>query len=533
MTIPGVANPIAGIDPIVIIGPNGVGKTRLGVLITRTNSGERVAALRNVEIPEIPMQRFDQASREVKNALQQVLNAHWRQSFELSFLMAEILAEDRESAVTYREERERNPEVRPHEKLTNTRLRKIIRIWNRHFPGRTIQMGYQPTVRRTMKDGAIAEYSIAQMSEGERTAFYLAARVFSCESSVMVVDEPETFFHPLLARNLWSDLEAECPQIRFVYITHDIPSALSRMGARFVIARSEDAGELLPSTSTIPSEVVADVLGAASFSISASRVIFCEGETQSLDLSVLSAWHDCAKTAVVCVGSCSSVRECVSVFRGQRVTSGVDAFGYIDRDGRPDADLAGDQFIRAQQVSEIEGLFCLEAVFNALAQYNGADAVGAQNKFNAFVIEARATFKDAALNKEILHRAKMRVEIEQRAMLNPIRPNPDLALVRGAFIAAAPQGGWQNYLMSVFSEEEARLVSSLRGTAEEFARDFPAKSYFGIAARHLGFVPGKMVETFCNALRLTDELANTEQKLKMLRDAISAAIEPYMWPRRV
>lgn len=232
MTIPGVANPIAGIDPIVIIGPNGVGKTRLGVLITRTNSGERVAALRNVEIPEIPMQRFDQASREVKNALQQVLNAHWRQSFELSFLMAEILAEDRESAVTYREEREKNPEVRPHEKLTNTRLRKIIRIWNRHFPGRTIQMGYQPTVRRTMKDGTIAEYSIAQMSEGERTAFYLAARVFSCESSVMVVDEPETFFHPLLARNLWSDLEAECPQIRFVYITHDIPFALSRKGAR-------------------------------------------------------------------------------------------------------------------------------------------------------------------------------------------------------------------------------------------------------------------------------------------------------------
>ena len=100
--IPGIQEPIVGSGPIVIIGPNGVGKTQLGVAIVRSNDAERVSALRNVEIPEIPMQRFEQASQQIKNVLSQVLDNHWMQSFELQNLMAEIIAEDCERAVKYR-----------------------------------------------------------------------------------------------------------------------------------------------------------------------------------------------------------------------------------------------------------------------------------------------------------------------------------------------------------------------------------------------------------------------------------------------
>jgi translation initiation factor RLI1 len=95
---------VAGTHPIVIIGPNGVGKTRLGVTIARANNAERVAALRNVEIPEVPLQRFAQASQNVRNALAEALNQHWRQSLELQNLLSEIIAEDREKAVSYREQ---------------------------------------------------------------------------------------------------------------------------------------------------------------------------------------------------------------------------------------------------------------------------------------------------------------------------------------------------------------------------------------------------------------------------------------------
>lgn len=531
ITIPGVAEPVEGDSPIVLIGPNGVGKTRLGVTISNANQGERIAALRNVEIPDIPMQTYQQASQQVKSALADVLSKHWRQSYELQHLMSEILAEDRERAVAYRTAREKDPAAEVDENLTNTRLARIVRIWNRHFPGRTINIDYHPMVERVKHDGTTVNYSISQMSEGERTAFYLAARVVSCDKKVLVVDEPETFFHPLLARSLWNDLEKESPQIRFVYITHDIAFALSRTGARFAIARSEVTADLLPPTSSIPSDVITEVLGAASFSILASRLIFCEGRAKSLDLPILSAWHNCPKTAVVPVGGCDSVRECVSVFRSNQITGGLEAFGYVDRDSWPESHLTSHAHIKPHAVSEIEGLFCIESVFVALARFNGSDDVQAKSQFLAFIAEARATFCGVTLNKEVLNRSKLRVETEQRALLNPIKPDPNLEAVRNAFGGAAPQGGWSKYLSVVFAEEEARLKKSLSGPVDDFLQHFPAKSYYATAAKHLKFVPEKMVEVFCNALTLRDSEAQSEKRLQKLRDEIVPAIEPFLWPR--
>jgi len=190
---------VPGDHPLVIIGPNGVGKTRLGVNLSQNSGGERIAALRNVEIPDIPLQRFSQASEQVKSALNQLVSQHWRQSYELQNLLSEILAEDREKAVAYREQALASEAKPADDSLVDTRLRKIVEIWNRHFPNRKIKIDYEPKVERTI-DTQTVEYPIAQMSEGERTALYLAARVFSCTRSVIVVDEPESYFHPLLAR---------------------------------------------------------------------------------------------------------------------------------------------------------------------------------------------------------------------------------------------------------------------------------------------------------------------------------------------
>lgn len=157
---------VPGTRPLVIIGPNGVGKTRLGVEITRRNLGERVAALRNVEISGIPMQTMQQASQEVSHALNDLLNSHWRQSYELQHLLSEILADDREQAVAYRAADMTNPGSPKDPSMSNTRLNRIVKIWNRHFPGRRITLDYEPMVVRTMSNGQEARYSIAQMSEG-------------------------------------------------------------------------------------------------------------------------------------------------------------------------------------------------------------------------------------------------------------------------------------------------------------------------------------------------------------------------------
>lgn len=524
----GVLN-VPGTRPLVIIGPNGVGKTRLGVELTRRNGAERVAALRNVEISGIPMQTMQQASQEVKNVLNELLNSHWRQSHELQNLLAEILADDREQAVAYRAADLMNPGCAKDENLSNTRLIRIVKIWNRHFPGRAITLDYAPMVVRTMSDGNQARYSIAQMSEGERTALYLAARVVSCKTSIMIVDEPETFFHPVLAKNLWDDLEREAPNVRFVYITHDIPFALSRHEARFAIARPENKTELLPETNALPSDVITEVLGAASFSINASRLVFCEGKPGSLDLPILRAWHNCPNTAVVPAGGCNAVRECVAVFRAGEITAGLTAVGYIDRDAWPDSYLNSDPNVHPHPFSEIEGVFCSEAVFMALAKKNGVEDPKAA--FQSFMAEARSRFTGPTLHKEILQRSKLRVEIEQRSMLNPIKTNPDLSLVKQAFVSAAPVGGWTTYMQSVFEQEQLRLQASQNGSADDFIRDFPAKSYYKIAAQHMGFLPEKMIEVLVSALELSDAQATQEKSLRELRDALITYLTPRMLPR--
>jgi ABC-type cobalamin/Fe3+-siderophores transport system ATPase subunit len=523
---------VAGDHPLVIIGPNGVGKTRLGVNVSQNSNGERVAALRNVEIPDIPLQRFSQASQNVKNALNDLISQHWRQSFELQNLLSEILAEDREKAVEYREQALSGAAKPTDETLFDTRLKKIGRVWNRHFQNRTIKIDYEPKVERMIGTEKV-QYPIAQMSEGERTALYLAARVVSCTKPIMVIDEPESYFHPLLARGLWDDLEDLASKIRFVYITHDITFALSRRRAQFAIARSEKEADLLPAASTLPADLVAQVFGAASFSVTASRLVFCEGKPTSYDIEILSAWHNCPHTAVVAAGSCSAVRECVSVFRCGLVTGGFEAIGYVDRDGLPDGTLNADTYVKAHPVSEIEGFICLESVFKAIAKYNGIEPSDADNRYQSFITTAKATFKEVMLNKEILNRAKKRAEIVLVALMNPIKPDSDLSKVRAAFEGATPTGGWQSALQTMFNDEEVRLKNSLAGPFQDFIRDFPAKSYYSVAADKLDMAPDAIVRVMRQALKISDKEAAENKKLAELRDALVSALEPSMWPRKV
>ncbi len=348
----------------------------------------------------------------------------------------------------------------------------------------------------------------------------------------MVVDEPESYFHPLLARGLWDDLEDLASKIRFVYITHDIPFALSRRRAEFAIARSEVEADLLPPATKFPADLVAQVFGAASFSVTASRLVFCEGKPTSYDVEILGAWHNCPLTAVVAAGGCSAVRECVSVFRTGLVTGGLEAVGYVDRDGLPDETLNGDAYIKAHPVSEIEGFICLEPVFKAIAKYNGIESSDAENRYRDFLASAKAAFKDVMLNKEVLNRAKKRAEIALVSLMNPIKPDPDLSKVRTAFEGANPAGGWQSALQTMFGEEETRLQNSLAGPPEDFIRDFPAKSYYSLAAGKLDMAPDAVVRVMCQALKISDNEAAENRKLAELRDTLVSALQPSMWPRK-
>ena len=133
---------------------------------------------------------------------------------------------------------------------------------------------------------------------------YLALSCFDAAPGIVVVDEPTIHFHPELARRFWNAVERERADCRFVYITHDLDFVLSRRHARIVIKRPGDANlELLPEKAALPKDVLATVLGAASFAVVASRIVICEGEPDGDDQALYSAWFDDSDTVVVPLGT--------------------------------------------------------------------------------------------------------------------------------------------------------------------------------------------------------------------------------------
>ena len=86
-------------------------------------------------------------------------------------------------------------------------------------------------------------------------------------------------------------------------------------------------------------------------------------------------------------------------------------------------------------------------------------------------------------------------------------------------------------MQTVIDEEEKRLLTSQNGPADQFIRDFPAKSYYKLAAQYMGYLPEKMLETLIMALELTDAASAEERSLRDLRDAVILYLQPLMLPR--
>lgn len=120
-------------------------------------------------------------------------------------------------------------------------------------------------------------YLLRQMSDGERTILYMAARVIIAEHPVILVDEPELHMHSRLAVQFWDEAEKLRPDCRFVYVTHDLNFTLSRRRATVLIARPNDASEAV-LLDELPSSVAAEILGAATLPFYAKRIFLFEGE---------------------------------------------------------------------------------------------------------------------------------------------------------------------------------------------------------------------------------------------------------------
>lgn len=140
----------------------------------------------------------------------------------------------------------------------------LLRIWNDLLPHRQL----------VIEDGKITAsissgntYQGREMSDGERVALYMMAQCLCVPpDSIVIIDEPEIHLHKSLMSKLWSKIEEAQPNCLFIYITHDIDFAASRVGSRKIWLKSYDGSQWnwaeVPEAEDLPESVLLEILGS-------------------------------------------------------------------------------------------------------------------------------------------------------------------------------------------------------------------------------------------------------------------------------
>ena len=486
--------------PLVIIGPNGSGKTRFGLQLAQWNNAETIAALRNIALEEnIPMQSLPQAEQELSNHTRNQKRHPWRISSEINNLFAKLMAEDSASAIDFRDSYSNGaePDV--------TKLMRLQQSWERLFPGRRIVFkGYTPKVTSEYAAGEQA-YAAQHMSDGERVALYLAGRVLDAKPGIIVVDEPEVHFHSRLAIQFWDELERLRTDCRFVYITYDLPFAQSRQASGYLVVKPGFDPQITVVEDALSADIAQEILAAASFSIYADTVVFCEGTESSIDQRILRSYYNNRRIAVVPVGSCRDVIKCTEAFASSSIVQGMNAIGIVDRDYWPDAFLdALPPNLHVLPAHEVESLLCHKQIFMAVAKHLGNTTEAGEERYLQFLNEAAAKFTGALRYKQISERFKNRCVDQFNRALNALKVHDTEAATRLNHESELAPDSWADSPKKVMDSEVATIGNAVANPADGLVRLLPGKVYLSTLVVKLGLSKDAYIALIADAISARD-----------------------------
>jgi ABC-type branched-subunit amino acid transport system ATPase component len=508
MTIPIKLGPdieIGGIEPVTLIGANGAGKTRLGAYLVSTFGYDRVSAQRMLQVLNIAMQTPEQAKQASEQQLQQYRSNVSSIANDLQAILTELKADDVQSAADFRDKAYESGGnlVLPEE----TKLQTLKRLWGMVFPGRELNLtGYSPRARWTDPNRQSGFYPASEMSDGERSAVYHIARLLRAKAGPVVIDEPEIHFHPMLARRFWDIVEANRSDCRFIYITHDLAFGLSRRG-RIGIVRGPQEVELLDEKADIPPDLFESILGAASLSVVAERIVFCEGKAEkSIDISVYGAWFRSPKTAVIPVGGCETVRRSFETFKDTAIIKNARPLAIVERDYWPDSYLQKMENLGVWVLPahEVEGLLALPEIAEIIADHLAIQNF--QHRYKQFITKICSKYTGVLLNKLVLERAKRDVDVRLLGLANTASPNESRDITRQNFATTVDLASVLPDPGALYDEHEGIAITALNnGDASEILKIFPGKENLGMLAQELGVTKDRYIEIILEALTQPDE----------------------------
>ena len=380
--IEGNTNYIENKKSVVLIGANGAGKTRMSIWIDENNPEiniHRISAQKSLNLPQMV------SPTEIQMAEEECLygttndNKYWLKQYgkkssrwgnspetyllnDYDKLMRLLMTENYEKSIEYREKHKNGNE----EFDNDTRLEKIKEIWEDVILHRKIKIcaGKIETSNRNEDD----YYNGCEMSDGERAIFYFIGEVLCAkENSLIIIDEPENHLHKSILVRLWNAIECSRPDCMFLYITHNLDFASSRINSQIIWVKeffAEDGWryDLLDDINSSDS-LKLEIMG------NRQKVLLVEGTaSKSIDRKLYSKVYP--EFNIIPMESCNAVIQTTKAYNQTNNLHYEEVKGIIDRDRRDEEEITKlkEKNIFVPKVAEIENLFLITDVIRIVAE---------------------------------------------------------------------------------------------------------------------------------------------------------------------
>lgn len=264
---------------LFVLGPNGAGKSALvqSLYATHRGSARRISAHRQTwfasdAIQLSPQQKL-QIEKQIENSDTQA-ESRWREEraeARTSIAIYDVLNSEnlqaRQIAAAVREDDIEKARALSAEDSPIEAINRLL-----HLSNIPVTISIHKNDRVLAKKGDSEEYSIAELSDGERNALLIAANVLTApKNALLLIDEPERHLHRSIVSPLLQHLLAERGDCSFVISTHEVSFPFDLADSRTLLVRGCEfnnkrprhwEADLVDSDLDIDDQLRMDILGA-------------------------------------------------------------------------------------------------------------------------------------------------------------------------------------------------------------------------------------------------------------------------------
>lgn len=356
-------------ENVVIIGANGSGKSSFSrnisnvlgksIVIISAQKIFQYQRLQNIPIDDNTLNEvrsFQQSAKMCKDS-----DFAYSLQNDMQHLIQALIANYIQISTEFYENRDKQ---KPNQKVS-TILEQVIKLWHEIIPHRELFYDNKGNIK--VKGPDCDEYDFIQLSDGEKAVFYYASHILLAqENSYIIIDEPENHLNFAVVNKMWNILEQQRTDCVFMYLTHNINFAASRVNSRKLWMKSYDNSKIswnivrLQNENTLPETLYMELLG------SKQKILFCEGDdNSSYDCKLYTSLFP--EFTIKPVKGHYQVIQSVRAFNHSFDVHGNMAIGIIDRDFHDENEIKvwKNDKIYSLPVCEIENIFLDEKLIDA------------------------------------------------------------------------------------------------------------------------------------------------------------------------